>query len=954
MAREIRLLLDTQTTNSELVDSNTGQNVFLYRAESLTFDVGLLQGGAVFNPSGYTYSLELKERNNPSYTAYFSKTGDITGTLSVVADFDGGSEHFSVSVTAAENENSIAGTGWLIVKIMDGGGSVVTTYAGEVAVLESGSSSLAQGSDYTSGLYITEADKGTVDGVAELDSTGKVPAAQLPVSTTATYKGAWDVATDTPNIGALTPASGDYYIVSVAGTEDVTGDSNAAAEGDQVHYNGTDWEYIPKPSDLKQPMVAANDAARAAATPDYIGQTLDQTDTGRRWRGTALSAGSWEPDGWGDVKRTAADGDVTWYAASADTDAARGTALIDAMDDSAVGDHIEIFNGTYTVPESVLLKSNQTLSGSGAGSVIDGGSLGTNDAVVSNSGYGSTVYAGNTGISVRDFKIANTENGVMIAHTTTFRADRIHCDGTDNNHFFDIIACDDVVVSGCTFAGASPDSVFQIDAAGDGCGFIYDGASQQAVSVEPHTDTTPSRNVRFTGNHSYISTGDVHYHIHRTANSDVQIEGNMARGGTVFCHNDSSTTGHAFTIRGNTVTTAGQDTTSNRGVIHFNGTSSDVTDLVIEGNTIEHAGYRGLFFRECLRVVVADNIITITDDGDPENVLYGLKGETNTSILVTGNTFRHTVATTSQYSLGAAIVGQYSTCNIHARDNYIDNWVQGFYGPGSPNALEEKGTVFSGVTNHVHGVTNIDTSAPPSPGASAVTWFRADRGVDDSTTPATVDSWANRMDSTEAVEDGTDTGPTVVDDPTIDGDALEFDGSSMGLTATIDTIDLGNADFTWWVLVKDDDGGSDTDAKIVVWADGTNSVPVFQIRKGAISPSTGQKLVVQTYVSAYNSVATSSDVFEDTNWKLLKVQREGTSVEVKEATFTKSATGSVHATLDVPTTSKLWFGRRGGTADYWDGHVAEFIAYSGTMSGQAEYDVFRYFVHRYGPSILTP
>lgn len=279
MARNIRLLLDTQTTDADLVDSNTGQKLFFYRAESLEFDVGLLQGGAVFNPTGYTYSLEVKERNNPSYVAYFSKTGSITGSLGTVGDFDAGSEHFSASISAANNQTSRVGNGWLVIKIMDSGGSVITAYAGEVVVKESGSSSLATGSDYTADTYLKTSDKGATDGVAELDSTGKVPAAQLPVSTSQTFKGTWDADTDSPDLSAIgSPVAGDFYVVAVAGTDTVTGSSVSFELKDEVHYNGTSWEHVPYP-DSQNMVAVADSAARVALPPEFKGQILVQQDT---------------------------------------------------------------------------------------------------------------------------------------------------------------------------------------------------------------------------------------------------------------------------------------------------------------------------------------------------------------------------------------------------------------------------------------------------------------------------------------------------------------------------------------------------------------------------------------------------------------------------------------------------------------------------------------------------
>jgi hypothetical protein len=82
---------------------------------------------------------------------------------------------------------------------------------------------------------------GVANGVASLDSGGKVPSSQLPSSVTQpgslNYKGTWDASTAAY---PTSPAKGDYYVVSVAGT--ISG--HAYAIHDWLTYNGTAWDYI--------------------------------------------------------------------------------------------------------------------------------------------------------------------------------------------------------------------------------------------------------------------------------------------------------------------------------------------------------------------------------------------------------------------------------------------------------------------------------------------------------------------------------------------------------------------------------------------------------------------------------------------------------------------------------------------------------------------------------------
>jgi hypothetical protein len=89
---------------------------------------------------------------------------------------------------------------------------------------------------------IASSEKGTADGVATLDSGGKIPSTQLPDSVLGQveYQGAWNASTNTPALTVTPVEKGHYYVVSVAGTFN----SVDYGVGDWIVSNGTVWEKI--------------------------------------------------------------------------------------------------------------------------------------------------------------------------------------------------------------------------------------------------------------------------------------------------------------------------------------------------------------------------------------------------------------------------------------------------------------------------------------------------------------------------------------------------------------------------------------------------------------------------------------------------------------------------------------------------------------------------------------
>jgi hypothetical protein len=92
----------------------------------------------------------------------------------------------------------------------------------------------------TSGV-VSSVPLGGANGVATLDSTGKIPVTQLP-SSVMEYKGTWNAATNTPTLANGTGDPGDVYICNVAGTANFGAGPIVFATGDWVVYNGSIWQ----------------------------------------------------------------------------------------------------------------------------------------------------------------------------------------------------------------------------------------------------------------------------------------------------------------------------------------------------------------------------------------------------------------------------------------------------------------------------------------------------------------------------------------------------------------------------------------------------------------------------------------------------------------------------------------------------------------------------------------
>jgi hypothetical protein len=88
-------------------------------------------------------------------------------------------------------------------------------------------------------------DKGLANGIATLDSGGKVPVSELPAAVLGalSYQGTWNASTNTPTLTSSVGVKGYYYVVSVAGSTNLDGVTDWQI-GDWAVYNGTAWQKV--------------------------------------------------------------------------------------------------------------------------------------------------------------------------------------------------------------------------------------------------------------------------------------------------------------------------------------------------------------------------------------------------------------------------------------------------------------------------------------------------------------------------------------------------------------------------------------------------------------------------------------------------------------------------------------------------------------------------------------
>jgi hypothetical protein len=198
---------------------------------------------------------------------------------------------------------------------------------------------------------------GAANGVATLDSTGKIPTTQLPSSVLGgvSYQGTWDANTNTPTLASGVGTKGFYYVVAVSGTIAIDGNNNWKA-GDEIIFDGTQWDQI----------IGGETVVRTVAgrTGDIVLSTADITD-------------------FASASKTVADAEVAPVAAQVTTlnsnvSSLSTTVTTHTSQISTLNSQVSLLSGlaSPTVSHSVdLVASTVTLSVNGVSTVFSGVTL---------------------------------------------------------------------------------------------------------------------------------------------------------------------------------------------------------------------------------------------------------------------------------------------------------------------------------------------------------------------------------------------------------------------------------------------------------------------------------------------------------------------------------------------------------------------------------------------------
>ena len=136
-------------------------------------------------------------------------------------------------------------TGTISVENGGTGASTLTGYVKGSGTSNMTASSTIPNTDITGLGTASTRNAGSANGVATLDSGGKVPVSELPAAVLGalSYQGTWNASTNTPTLTSSVGTKGYYYVVSVAGSTNLNGITDWQV-GDWAVYNGTAWQKI--------------------------------------------------------------------------------------------------------------------------------------------------------------------------------------------------------------------------------------------------------------------------------------------------------------------------------------------------------------------------------------------------------------------------------------------------------------------------------------------------------------------------------------------------------------------------------------------------------------------------------------------------------------------------------------------------------------------------------------
>jgi hypothetical protein len=242
------------------------------------------------------------------------------------------------------------------------------------AVADSGDTSLVRPSNWNADHTIiglgtaAEKDVGVANGVASLDSGGKVPVSELPAAVLGalSYQGTWNASTNTPTLASGVGVKGYYYVVSVAGSTNLDGITDWLI-GDWAVYNGTAWQKVDNTDQVTS--VNGQTGTVVLTTTNVAEGTNEYFTTARARASVSAGTGITYDSGTGVITNSSPSlgGDVVGPASATDNAVAR----YDATTGKLLQNSVVIIDDTGSVTgvnaltaQSLTVNNNATLGSS--------------------------------------------------------------------------------------------------------------------------------------------------------------------------------------------------------------------------------------------------------------------------------------------------------------------------------------------------------------------------------------------------------------------------------------------------------------------------------------------------------------------------------------------------------------------------------------------------------------
>jgi len=357
-----------------------------------------------------------------------------------------------------------------------------------------------------------ELNAGVANGVATLDSGGKVPVSELPAAVLGalSYQGTWNASTNTPTLVSGTGTKGYYYVVSVAGNTNLDGITDWLV-GDWAVFNGTAWQKVDN-TDAVTSVNGLTGTVVLTTTNVAEGTNLYYTDAKAR---AALSAGTGisynSTTGVITNSSPSLGGDVVGPASSTDNAVARydtttGKLLqnsVVTIDDSGAGTGFTTLAASTSVTTPIVQATNSgglaLKNSAGTTQISMGGGGGDNVSVnVSTNLNGSNAQIDISPTGTGHVHIKPTGTGaVEIAPINAGTMNNMVIGGTTP------LAITGTTITATSFVGSGASLTNVVNSLAASTGISVSGATG-AVTV---TNTAPDQTVSLTGGTGISTSG---------------------------------------------------------------------------------------------------------------------------------------------------------------------------------------------------------------------------------------------------------------------------------------------------------------------------------------------------------------------------------------------------------------------------------------------------------------